>query len=548
MDLPTVEGTPSEVRKRLSVVLAADVEESAKDVANRRRSSIIVNDVAETLGQEETESSVSSRRASVLTHFFAKSSVSSDYQEKSIRPTLVIAMIYLKDPHPDAQKLRTVIGNRLLDIPRFCSIFRQEQDGSVFFDQLPRDDIDLEHHVRVRHENGKFGEKETGELITSSCLEWWDAKKPLWQITVVTNMEGGRSMLFCTIDHALGDGVALTSVLLSLLDDPPENVKSFQRRREERPSVAVSQRVVDFIHGIYYGSVGWILEGFDPDNGLKISREKQLKDFGEKTFSQCKPISLDKIKTMKQKLKGATVNDVILAIITIAIRRYFEKTDDPVLEQIKKGKELHMKFVVNTRSQASSSERVTNLGNDFQVASLPFALRYKSNIDAVWRCKAMVDYLKLSPALPLLKHVVLKALGALPEEALIAAAIDNSFKATAFVTNVMGPTFEATIGGYKVDDLNYLAAANIGLYFGILSYNGLVNISFTADSLAQIDCPLLKKCVDEAYSRLEKDTMEASPVELQNPKLKSLAARILEMVAPCAAVVLVSYAFKAFRK
>eukprot|EP00566_Odontella_aurita_P000654 CAMPEP_0113575944 /NCGR_PEP_ID=MMETSP0015_2-20120614/27996_1 /TAXON_ID=2838 /ORGANISM="Odontella" /LENGTH=550 /DNA_ID=CAMNT_0000479273 /DNA_START=1 /DNA_END=1653 /DNA_ORIENTATION=+ /assembly_acc=CAM_ASM_000160 len=550
MEFPTIKGTPSDVRRRLSGVLTADAEESARSVAGRRRSSLVsLDDAVEDMPKHKQGggSTSRSRRASVITNFFAKSSTSFDYQERSIRPTVVMAMIYLKDPCPDVQKLRTVVADRLLEFPRFCSTFRQ-QDGAVFFDQLSRDEIDLEHHVQVKHGKGQFGEKETGDLITSSCLEWWDAEKPLWRMTLVKEMEGGRSMLFCKMDHAVGDGVALMSVLLSLLDDPPKEIRSLQSRREEKPTVALSQRIVNNIHGIYYGTIGWLLGGFDPENGLKIPREKKLEEFGSKTFSQVRPFSLGRVKAIKEELKGTTVNDVIVATLTIAMRKYFEKTNDPVLKKIDKGKDLHMSFVVNTRSQSSSSEKVTNLGNDFLVTSLPFELRYKSKIDAVWRSKASVDYLKLSPALYLLKIVTQKLLLLLPEEALIAAAVDNSFKPTAFVTNVMGPTFEATFAGYAVDDLNYLVSANIGLYFGVLSYNGKVNVSFTTDSLARVDCLLLKICVEEAFEGLEKDVMDASPGELKDPNLKSTAARLLEFAAPCAAAVALSYICKAFLK
>ena len=105
------------------------------------------------------------RRPSILTELMARSSTSSSFIDQSIKPTVVIAMLYLTDPTPDIDRLREVLGKRLLQIPRFSSIFRLDKDNKVYEHRIPNEDVDLEHHIQTIDGKGTFNSDDISKMI-----------------------------------------------------------------------------------------------------------------------------------------------------------------------------------------------------------------------------------------------------------------------------------------------------------------------------------------------------------------------------------------------
>lgn len=541
---------PSEERRHLSKQLSSSTVEDEHSFHTRRRSSIGSLQHPEILTESDSNSSsssrVSCRRASIITEIFARSSTSHSFIEQSIRPTFILALVYFQEPQPDIVQLRKILGERLLEIPRFSSIFRLE-NNVVYCDSIPKETVNLEYHIRCVESIKKY--EEVSEMISDASTEWWDARRPLWKFTLITNMKDGRSMLFCKIDHAIGDGVAMLAVLRSLLDDPPKGaVKSFQHRRAMSPSMHWSHKLVCFISGCYAGIIGWAFTSTDPHNNLKIPSDKLVKDATDKTFTQTRVFPLKEIKELKNKLRSSSVNDIMTAVVTIGIRKYLQKTNDPVLSSIDKGiHNLQGMTVINARRVANYDQAVTNLGNDFVGVAFKLPLQYTNEMDAVWKCKSIVDQWKVSPELILQKACSGKLLKILPESVLISATIDNIRKPTCIISNVMGPPFECTIGNYIVDDINFMASSGIGLFIGILSYNQKMRISFATDKLANIDVSMLKACMEQAYDDLQ-HAIRAEPVEfIEPPDMTPLSAKIIEyFLLPSAIAIIGVIAYSMF--
>jgi len=525
---------PSEQRQRLSTELSSRTVEDGKEFDGRRRKSSILQH-EETLADSEISSIssnvISTRRASILTDLFARSSTSDSFMEKNIKPTVILALLYFKESNPDATQLRKILGQRLLDIPRFSSIFRME-NNVVYCDSISKESVDLEHHIRCVKSSKEDGE--LSKLISNASTEWWDASRPLWRFTLITNMKDGRSLLFCKIDHAIGDGVAMLAVLRSLLDDPPAGAKqSFQHRRAAPPPLHWSHKAMCFICGCYEGIIGWAIKPKDPENGLKIPSDKSLKDATEKTFTQTRIFLLKEIKELKTKLRSSSVNDIMMAVITIGIRKYLQHKNDPVLGSIDKGTgSLQGMIVINTRNVAKHDQAVTNLGNDFLGVSFELPLQYSDEIDAVWKSKFIVDQWKISPQLFLQKKFSVRLLQMLPESALINATIESIRKPTCMISNVMGPDFECTLGNHVIDDINFLASSGLGLYLGILSYNQKVRISFATDKLANIDSSLLVECMEKAYDELQYAIINKPNEFIEPPHMTLFSPKVVGYYLP----------------
>lgn len=536
---------PSEQRRRLSEQLKSSTIEQEKEFLGRRRKSSILQH-PEHENQPISSKSNNTRRTSVLTDLFARSSTSDSFIDNNIKPTVILALVYFKEPEPDENKMRKILGERLLEIPRFSSIFRME-NNVVYCDRIPKETVDLEYHIQCVDSSKE--DDELSKRISEASSEWWDANKPLWKFTLITKMKDGRSLLFCKIDHAVGDGVALLAVLRSLLDDPPAGAKqSFQHRRALPPPLHWSQKALCFIGGCYEGIIGWAVKPVDPDNGLKIPSDANLTDGKtHKTFTQTRVFPLKEIKELKNKLLSSSVNDIMMAVVTIGIRKYLQQTNDPVLHTIDRdGKSLQGMVVINTRSVSNKDKAVTNLGNDFQAVSFQLPLQYTNEIEAVWKSKFIVDQWKTSPQLFLQKQFTYRLLQMLPEPALISATFDNVRKPTCMISNVMGPDFECTLGSYMVDDINFLASSGLGLYVGILSYNQKMRISFATDTRANIDNTQLTKTMEEAYDDLRSAIMNDPNEFIEPPQISLFSAKVLGYAIPMFAAVAATFYFKFF--
>merc|ERR1712151_672341 len=276
-----------------------------------------------------------------------------------------------------------------------------------------------------------------------------------------------------------------------------------------------SHKAMSFICGCYEGIIGWAVKPTDPHNGLKIPSDKSLKDAADKTFTQTRIFPLKQVKELKNKLRSSSVNDIMMAVITIGIRKYLLHTNDPVLSKIDQGAgSLQGMIAINTRRMANPDQAITNLGNDFLAVSFVLPLQYSDEIDAVWKSKFIVDQWKISPQLFLQKEFSVWLLSKLPESALIDA------------------TFESTLGNHVIDDINFMASSGIGLYLGILSYNQKMRISIATDKLANIDTSLLVECMEKAYDELQ-CTITNKPDEfIEPPHMSLFSAKVVKYYLP----------------
>jgi len=325
------------------------------------------------------------------------------------------------------------------------------------------------------------------------------------------------------------------------LDDPPEGkkkVKTFQKKRRYTSApLRLAHRIVNFLAGAVDGLVP---PPSDPPNPFKMIplEQNKGKPLG-KSFVQTRAFCLDEMKTIKNKLAGVTINDLVMALQSIAMRRYLEGMRDPTMDRFLCGKEkMHMEFLVNMRSK--TGEKVTNLGNIFTMGLLAIPFNFSDPIDCVWKIKAKMDLLKNSPGFYIKKMVTDAILPLVPLDALAKKLVEESLPSTFMISNVMGPPEECSLAGYTLSDLNFTALYPGGLYCGVLSYNQMLRISLVVDNLADGDGNELRDCLEAAYNDLKRAVFEAAPdvadVVEQPVLCVPLSAKILEFV--CIAAVL----------
>lgn len=204
--------------------------------------------------------SIVARRASTVSRVLALSSTSQSFQDELYHPTIINAMIFLDEPKPNIEKLRQTLADRLLDIPRFRCVVKDDGKNGILFEPLARSDVKVKEHIEHIDGNGTFALDDITELINDAYLSTWDIDMPLWRIKIVSNLKDGRSMLFVSIDHAIGDGVGLLSVFLSLFDDSVEKGYSsdttkpvLQKMRKQPQGLELSHRILAILKGVWSG-------------------------------------------------------------------------------------------------------------------------------------------------------------------------------------------------------------------------------------------------------------------------------------------------------
>jgi WS/DGAT/MGAT family acyltransferase len=178
------------------------------------------------------------------------------------------------------------------------------------------------------------------------------------------------------------------------------------------------------------------------------------------------------IKIIRQAL-GGTVNDVLMAVVTGALRHYMKDRGEPV-----DGISIRVTVPVNMRSPGRESELGNQVGAVF--VSLPVGIT-----DPVCRLGEVVRRMngrKESYEAPVF-YLALNVLGQAP--ARIANTLINTFstRASAVLTNVMGPQEQLFLAGAPIKALLPWAptTGRMGVAISILSYAGQVRLGVLTD-------------------------------------------------------------------
>ncbi len=185
------------------------------------------------------------------------------------------------------------------------------------------------------------------------------------------------------------------------------------------------------------------------------------------------PIALEDVKAVGKAL-GATVNDVLLAVATGALRCYLATTGVPLYDL-----EIRAVVPVNLRSPGEALQ----LGNRFGLVFVSLPVGLEDPLDRLFELKQRMDDIKRSPE-AMVAFGLLGAIGMAPTE--IEEIVLGIFGArgTAVMTNVPGPREPISLAGRRVRSLMFWVpqSGRLGLGLSLLSYAGEVSIGVATDA------------------------------------------------------------------
>ncbi len=408
----------------------------------------------------------------------------------------------------DRKRLRLLLDRRLRPFRRFHQkVVRPRSRGSRPHWQ-DDEQFEIDNHVSHVGLPAPGGDAELRDIVSDLMSVPLDFSKPLWHMHVIDGYEPhelrgnavssrgplnrGSSVVLARVHHSIADGIALVRVMLSLTDESPNPKPTRAPIKEAAPGFRLP---LDWLPA----AVGRGLAGgqeliANPDRALDIARigvqgayrlgrivllppdpptpfKGQLGRRKRAAWSE--PVPLDDFKAIG-KTFGATVNDVLVATATGALRRYMEKRG-----QRTAGIAIRASVPVNLRPADQAHE----MGNAFGLVFLTLPIGIADPARRLRAIKKEMDELKGSPE-ALVSFGVLSLMGLAPVEVEQLGLRFFGSKATAVLTNVPGPREPLYMAGRKIDKVMFWVpqSGHMGLGISILSYAGGVMLGIATDA------------------------------------------------------------------
>ncbi|MEJ5036360.1 wax ester/triacylglycerol synthase family O-acyltransferase [Acinetobacter johnsonii] len=238
------------------------------------------------------------------------------------------------------------IQNLVADIRNSKSIpippFNNKLNG-LFWDE--DEEFDLDHHFRhiALPQPGRILELLT--YISQEHSSLIDRAKPLWTCHIIEGIEGNRFAMYFKIHHAMVDGIAgMRLVEKSLSQDPnaksivpPWCVEGPRAKRLKEANVSRFKKIMNGIMGqlestprVMYELSQTVMKdmGRNPDyvssfqapSSILNQRVSSSRRFAAQSFE------FDRLRHISKSL-GVTINDIVLAICSGALREYLLSQD-----------------------------------------------------------------------------------------------------------------------------------------------------------------------------------------------------------------------------
>jgi WS/DGAT/MGAT family acyltransferase len=230
-------------------------------------------------------------------------------------------------------------------------------------------------------------------------------------------------------------------------------------------------------------------------------------------------VALTDVAEIRKKVPGATVNDVVIATVGGALRKYLEKNKELPKES------LVAVAPVNRRGKEGKAETP---GNQVSAMSVPV----RSDIaDPLKRLAAIRDYtVEAKEAKAGVSARIMTDLSQhIPGATMVAVArivTSERFAVRAtnlFISNVPGAQVPLYLAGAKLVQQHGMAplANNMGLFIATPSYNGRIAFSIISERAILPDIAFFRLCIEESFA----DLMAAVP-RPERPKSATAKAKV----------------------
>lgn len=394
-------------------------------------------------------------------------------------------------------------------------------------------DFDLEFHVRHIALPKPGDWRQLCIQVARLHARPLDLNRPLWEMYVIEGLDGvedlpaGSFAIMTKIHHAAIDGVTGAEMVAAIHDLSPEASAA----EPDSPWVAESEPTLlelalrstvnnvrqPFRFARILGEAAppairaFLQQREDADGKAPVSGIPRTRFNGRVSphrVFEAKTFSLADVKQIRKRVEGATVNDVILAVVGGSLRRYLDHHGELPLDT------LSAFAPISTRT----AEQKGTAGN--QVAGM-FVRLHTDEPDAVRRLEKVyhstVSSKEMSKAVGArsmtdVTQTMPGALAGISGRLVARTGLMSRLKpiANCVVTNVPGPQIPLYFTGAKMVG-NFglgLPMEGIGLFHCVLSYNGAITVAVTACRAQMPDPEFYAECIEASFRELREAAVE----------------------------------------
>ena len=456
-------------------------------------------------------------------------------QEKRSSHMHVGAMLVFEGPPADYTDFLDGLESRLHLTPRYRQklAFPRFEMGRPLWVDDPC--FNLEYHVRhtALPSPGTYDQllKLAGRIYSQRL----DRSKPLWETWLVQGLEDNRFALITKTHHSMIDGMAGVDLASVLFDIEPVPRKVEPEPWTPQPLPSDAELIAEGVKGVVKTPVevaGRALGALrSPGRTLRELRDA-AEGVGEVAWAGVNPAPsiplnvpigphrrIDRVRAELADLKrikdalGGTVNDVVLTIVSGALRRWLRSRGVRT-----EGLELRALVPVSIRADDEAGQP----GNRIAAMRGPLPVYVDDPIERLKIVREAMEGLKQSKQA--LGAEVISGLEDFAPPTILAQASRLNFSTRLFnliVTNVPGPQFPLYLLGRELQEIVPLAflPENHAMAVAIMSYNGMVDFGLLGDYDAMPDLDFFADAVRESMAELmDAAAAASSPARTSRPR------------------------------
>ncbi|WCJ17734.1 O-acyltransferase (WSD1-like) family protein [Euphorbia peplus] len=415
--------------------------------------------------------------------------------------------------------LKSTIKNSIMVThPRFFSLLSHDKSGQEYWTPS---EIDIDRHIIVVDKNTyditDGPEKIAHDYMADLCVGTKLATdKPLWEIHVL------EKCLIFRLHHALGDGMSLMSMLLATCRkaDDPEAVPTIMAdggrrdkgREEKKKKRSLIRGLIGFIKMVFFTlffSLEFLLRClWIPDRKTPISGgdgvEMWRREIANAVFL------IKHMKIVKEAIGDATINDVLIGVISAGLSRYFNHRSP---NSLKEGDRVTGIAMVNLREKSGLQDvremmkkgSKCRWGNEIGTVLVP--IHYHKGIEALQHVKIAKELTKLKKRGPVAywshkcRDVAMTLAGM---EAMSWIGHKLLCQTTFTISNVVGPQEKITIADNPITFIRVnISSSPQALSMNMVSYAGKADLQIMVAKDIIPDPEFLAKCFEDSLLEMK---------------------------------------------
>ena len=443
-------------------------------------------------------------------------------EDPALRSTMIGLLILEKSPdwerlverYDRASRTQLILRKRVVEGPVAIANPRLVIDPN----------FDLSFHMR----RFTAAEGTTWADVLDECrrqsMTDFDRDRPLWRVTVLEGLPGGKAAVISKLHHAIADGQGALQLGAALVDvspegfdlgpmpSAPESATLTPRHFAEIMVQDNAEWLVNAARDVIKQAIPTLVDALTaPQETVeKISETvSSLARFANTPTSPLSPVmrrrsinyhfsTFDmRFRDLRDgvKAQGHTVNDGFLAAISLGLKDYHKKLGAPV-------DELHLNMPISTRGATADAQNAVSIARFDLPTNFTDVNKLMDNLGQT------VRKMRAEPALEYANQLG-EISRFLPKELLTQAAQASDVTAS----NVPGPPVTVYLAGAKVEEMVPLPPPiGAAVFVALLTYAGKATIGVAMDDAAITDRDLLMSCLRAGFAKITgKPVTDANP-------------------------------------